>query len=167
MYQNHKWKWLFMTYSESVFPRIKKRSTPLIDEPGWDLKVSNSNKILHSLRFYQKLGHPNHDLSRFSLQPTENKNTQQNSHMRILKKILYAFYYAISKLSGRNPTQEIQHNIWWENTKYKDRHLGPSKLPNVRRWIIKSNRLTDTEKDNIKEQWTGNCLYPKKLKSNT
>ena len=31
-------------------------------------------------------------------------------------------------------------------------HLGSNKLANVRRYIIKSNCLTDAEKDSIKEQ---------------
>ena len=44
-----------------------------------------------------------------------------------------------------------ESTTWWERTTCTDTHLDSNKLANVRRYILKSNRLTDAEKDNIKE----------------
>ena len=54
------------------------------------------------------------------------------------KEILYAFFYAINKLSGRTTTQGI-YNLWWEKTKCADTHLDPNKLDYERRYILKAN----------------------------
>ena len=66
-------------------------------------------------------------------------------------KVLFAFFYAINKTSGRNTTQGTNY-IWWERTKCTDIPLYPNKLANMRRYIIKCNHLKDSEKDNIEKQ---------------
>ena len=81
----------------------------------------------------------------------ENKNTRKNCSNEDYKEILYAFFYAINKPSGRNTTQGT-YNIWQERTECTDTHLDPHKLTNVRRYIIKDNSLTEAENDYMKEQ---------------
>ena len=65
--------------------------------------------------------------------------------------MLYTFLYEINRTLGRNTTQET-YDIWQNWSKCNDTHLDPNKLANVRRYIIKSNHLTDAKKDTIKER---------------
>ena len=60
-------------------------------------------------------------------------------------------YNVINKPSRKNTTQGT-YNVWRERTKWTDTYFDSNKLANVRRYAIRSNRLTDAEKDNIKEQ---------------
>ena len=54
-------------------------------------------------------------------------------------------------ITGKNATQGT-YNIYRERTKCTNTQLNPNKLANLKRYIIKSNRLIDAGKDNIKEQ---------------
>ena len=67
------------------------------------------------------------------------------------KEELYPLFYIINQPLRRNATKGLC-NIWRETTKCTDTHLDLIKLANVRRYIIKYNRLTETEKDRIKKQ---------------
>ena len=71
------------------------------------------------------------------------------------KELLYAVFYTINKPLGRNATQGI-YNKWRERSKCTDTYLDPKQFTNVRTYILKSNRLTETEKDSIKEQVVAN-----------
>ena len=68
-----------------------------------------------------------------------------------LKSIIYIFFYTINKPSGRNTSQGT-YIIWQERTKCTDTHVDPNKLANVRRYILKNNRLRDAGKNIIKKQ---------------
>ena len=75
----------------------------------------------------------------------------QEKRSKDCEEVFYAFFYTINKQHERNTTQRTD-NIGQERTKYSDTHLDLNKLVNVRRYLLKSNYLTDTEKDSIEKQ---------------
>ena len=66
---------------------------------------------------------------------------------------LYGLFSAIIKPSDGN-TIHVIYNIWRKKTNNKNIHWDPNKLASVKRYIINSNRSTNTKKDYPKEQLT-------------
>ena len=67
------------------------------------------------------------------------------------EEVLLAFYSVLYKPSGRNIT-ETTFNIWRTHSNYPQDYLDCNKLANVRRDILKNNRLTQAEIELIKRK---------------
>ena len=102
-----------------------------------------------SLESYQNRDEPNPELQRTTRQVTKKKMKRTKWTREEYKEV--SFYCALNTPSGRNVT-ETTFSIWKTHSKHPRDYLDCNKLANVRRDILKNNRLTDAEIEVIKEK---------------
>ena len=129
-------------------------------------KSATGTDFSQSLDSHQNRDEPNPELPRTKTQVTKKKMTRTKWTREAYKEVLFAFYCALDKPSGRNVT-ETTFNIWKTHSKHPRDYLDCNKLANVRRDILKNNRLTDSEIEVIREKAWGETQGSEKETDNS
>jgi len=114
-------------------------------------KSATGTDSSQSLDSHQNWDQPNPELPRTTAQATKKKVTRTKWTREEYKEVLFAFYCALNKPTGRNVT-ETTFNIWKTHSKHPRDYLDCNKLANVRRDILKNNRLSGAEIEVIKKK---------------
>ena len=114
-------------------------------------KSATGTDFSQSLDSHQNWDQPNPDLPRTTANATKKEMTRIKWTREEYKEVLFAFYCALNKPSGRN-VRETTFTNWKTHSKHPRDYLDCNKLANVRKDILKNNRYTDAEMEVIKKK---------------
>ncbi|CAI9715383.1 Hypothetical predicted protein [Octopus vulgaris] len=119
-------------------PGIEKSSTGTNSSPNTDMDGHLNGKS------------PNSSPPSSPPQPPQKEKCKRNKWTREeYKEVIYAYYYALGRPSQERHTAN-SYSIWRTRNQDSRPYLDENKLANVRRDILRNNRLTDSEISAIK-----------------